>query len=290
MSKVSIIDGNNFFRRTFYHGYVEDDFSASMLGVIRPFLQLKNGSLKDSQVIMTFDTCKSEKRLALYPDYKAHRKSSLTEKQLEMYGKVFPAFIKICRNMKLRVLEGDGYEADDYIAILSYMLCNHHLVKIYSTDGDFPQLVGKNISVYSPNKNIEITDNNFQQIFGIDKRFYLDMKCMCGDNSDNIPGIDGVGEKTAIKYINEYGSYEEIRQGLNQKKKLNKTDEKILAFTSEKMELNRKLMDLSLVKNDKILQNLVKEKVKEILEIDKDDLFKLLCEYGISELHKECVI
>lgn len=288
MGKISIIDGNNFFRRTFYHGYVEDNFSASLLGVLRPFLQFKNGSLKDSQVIMTFDTCKSEKRLALYPDYKGHRKSSLTEKQLEMYGKVFPAFIAICRNMKLRVLEGDGYEADDYIAMLSFMLCNRHLVKIYSTDGDFPQLVSRNISVYSPNKNIEITSINFQQVFGISQEFYLDMKCMCGDDSDNIPGINGVGEKTAMKYINEYGSYTDICNALKEKKKLTKTDEKFLNFDAKQMELNRQLMDLSLVKNDKQLQELVKKKVKAVLEIDTNDLFALLCEYGISEVYDQC--
>ena len=86
--------------------------------------------------IVAFDTTKSERRLKLYPEYKAGRKTSLTPEEYEEFKKNLNAFIKILKNMNITVLEGNGYEADDYIAITTQMLKRFH-VYIHSTDQDF---------------------------------------------------------------------------------------------------------------------------------------------------------
>jgi len=282
MKKVTIIDGNNFFWRVFFKAAVKGNFSKTLKGLVSSINLMRKNSLKGQRVLLTFDTCKSEKRLKLHPEYKGKRKSSLPPEMFELAMKVLPAFVEIFKYSGLSVFEGEGYEADDYIAMLSFMLRNRNLVSIMSTDGDFPQLVTQSVSIYQPTKQINITSESFINMIGIPIKYYLDMKCMAGDKSDNIPGIAGVGEKTAMKYINEFGSYEEICEGIKEKSKQNKTDKKILE-AGNLIKFNRELMDLDLCKADTVLKTLIRDKV-QATKFDRDKLYKLLCEYEISEM------
>jgi DNA polymerase-1 len=288
--RVSIIDGNNFFHRTFWQNCDVKNFSKSLKGVVNTWLLMRQNSLKNQRVIMVFDTCKSERRLNLFPEYKGHRKTSLTPEQYAMFQKVFPVFIEICRKSGLNVLDGDGYEADDYIALLSFMLRNNHLVTIISTDGDFPQLIDDRISVYNPNKKVTITKENFENIFGFKQKYYLDYKCMTGDTSDNIPNIAGVGEKKATDYILEYGNYEQIVEELkikNAGKKKPSVIETRVIESADLIKRNRELMDLNVVKTDMVLRGLVKQKVQGQRRFDRTELFKYLCEHDISDMIKD---
>lgn len=289
-TRVSIIDGDNFFHRTFWKVCDVKSYSKSLQGVVGSLLMMRQNSLKNQRLIMAFDTTKSERRLNLFPEYKAGRKSSLTPEQTEMRWKVYPTFIEICRKSGLSVLDGSGYEADDYIALLSFMLRNNHLVTILSTDGDFPQLIDDRISVYNPNKKMMITKENFENVFGIKQKYYLDFKCMIGDKSDNIGNIDGVAEKKAIKYITEYGNYEQIVEELKKKnegKKKQSVVEMRIIDGKEIIRRNRELMDLSIVKTDMRLRQLVKEKVQGQQRLDRNELFKYLSEHEIGHLLKE---
>ena len=287
VKEIVIIDGNNWFRRHYYKSYIAGDTENTFKSVVRSFLVMRKNSLKGKQIIFTFDTCKSQTRLDLYPEYKGTRKSSLSPEQYEMYNKIFPLVIKFFQQLGYRVLEGDGYEADDYIAMLTFMLKRSNKVTIMSTDGDFPQLVDKSVSVYNPTKKITITNENFFNMIGIDKSFYVEMKCLAGDTSDNIIGIDGVGEKTAMKYLNKYGNFNDIKEYLYTKppKKLNGTDKKMLTFKG--MELNKKLIDLELVKNDKKLQQLIKEKVQNVTKYNRETFFNFLAEHGLTIMMDE---
>lgn len=288
-TRVSIIDGNNFFRRTFWMNCDVNNFQKSLEGVVKSWLLMRQNSLKGQRVIMCFDTCKSERRLNIYPDYKGHRKNTLSPEEYAMLTKVLPVFIEICKKSGLSVLDGDGYEADDYIALLSFMLRNNHLVTIISTDGDFPQLIDDRISVYNPNMKMEINPRNFQNIFGFNKSFYLDYKCMIGDKSDNIPKIKGLGEDTAINYILEYGSYEQIVNALKEKnagKKKPSVVETRIIESSDLIKKNRELMDLNIVKTDMILRGLIRDKVKQT-KYDRNELYKYLCEHNISHMLKD---
>jgi len=287
--RISIVDGNNFFHRIFWKICDVKSFQKSLEGIVKSWLTMRQNSLKGQRVIMCFDTCKSERRLNIYPDYKGHRKTSLSPEQYEMFVKIFPIFIEICKKAGLSVLEGDGYEADDYIALLSFMLRNNHLVTIISTDGDFPQLIDERISIYNPNTKVEANYRNFRNIYGISKEFYLDYKCMIGDKSDNIPKIKGLGEDKAIEYITEYGSYNQIVEALKEKNSTKKKPsvlETRIIESGDLIKQNKELMDLSIVKTDMILRGLIRDKVKQT-KYDRNELFKCLCEYNISHMIAE---
>lgn len=287
MESVHILDGNNFFSRVFFAG------GRNMTAIINAFIQIRRKN--KGRFIVAFDTTKSERRLKLYPEYKAGRKTSLTPEEYEEFKKNLNAFIKILKNMNITVLEGNGYEADDYIAITTQMLKRFH-VYIHSTDQDFLQLVNQRVSVVKPESNGEyttITHDNFFEIVGVPPQFFVDFKAMVGDTSDNIPGIHGIGKGTATKYINEYGNYYDIvdalKPKLNEKaksKQPSKTEMKILEGVKD-FELAMQLVDLSLVYKDITLKNLVREKVENtkqdmnavleaLTEIDSEDCFDVV--------------
>lgn len=287
MESVHILDGNNFFSRVFFAG------GRNMTAIINAFIQIRRKN--KGRFIVAFDTTKSERRLKLYPEYKAGRKTSLTPEEYEEFKKNLNAFIKILKNMNITVLEGNGYEADDYIAITTQMLKRFH-VYIHSTDQDFLQLVNQRVSVIKPESNGEyttITHDNFFEIVGVPPQFFVDFKAMVGDTSDNIPGIHGIGKGTATKYINEYGNYYDIvdalKPKLNEKaksKQPSKTEMKIIEGVKD-FELAMQLVDLSLVYKDITLKNLVREKVENtkqdmnavletLTEIDSEDCFDVV--------------
>lgn len=287
MESVHILDGNNFFSRVFFAG------GRNMTAIINAFIQIRRKN--KGRFIVAFDTTKSERRLKLYPEYKAGRKTSLTPEEYEEFKKNLNAFIKILKNMNITVLEGNGYEADDYIAITTQMLKRFH-VYIHSTDQDFLQLVNQRVSVIKPESNGEyttITHDNFFEIVGVPPQFFVDFKAMVGDTSDNIPGIHGIGKGTATKYINEYGNYYDIvdalKPKLNEKaksKQPSKTEMKIIEGVKD-FELAMQLVDLSLVYKDITLKNLVREKVENtkqdmnavleaLSEIDSEDCFDVV--------------
>jgi len=287
MESVHILDGNNFFSRVFFAG------GRNMTAIINAFIQIRRKN--KGRFIVAFDTTKSERRLKLYPEYKAGRKTSLTPEEYEEFKKNLNAFIKILKNMNITVLEGNGYEADDYIAITTQMLKRFH-VYIHSTDQDFLQLVNQRVSVIKPESNGEyttITHDNFFEIVGVPPQFFVDFKAMVGDTSDNIPGIHGIGKGTATKYINEYGNYYDIvdalKPKLNEKaksKQPSKTEMKIIEGVKD-FELAMQLVDLSVVYKDITLKNLVREKVENtkqdmnavleaLTEIDSEDCFDVV--------------
>jgi len=287
MESVHILDGNNFFSRVFFAG------GRNMTAIINAFIQIRRKN--KGRFIVAFDTTKSERRLKLYPEYKAGRKTSLTPEEYEEFKKNLNAFIKILKNMNITVLEGNGYEADDYIAITTQMLKRFH-VYIHSTDQDFLQLVNQRVSVIKPESNGEyttITHDNFFEIVGVPPQFFVDFKAMVGDTSDNIPGIHGIGKGTATKYINEYGNYYDILDALKPKlnekaksKQPSKTEMKIIEGVKD-FELAMQLVDLSVVYKDITLKNLVREKVENtkqdmnavleaLTEIDSEDCFDVV--------------
>ena len=283
MDKVNILDGNNFFSRVFFDGGRE------LSCVVTAFIKLRQRY--KGRFLVTFDTSKSERRLAMYPEYKAGRKSSLSPEEYEVFKSTMGAFMRVVKNMKVSVLEGDGYEADDYIAMVTAMLKRFH-VHIHSTDKDFWQLVSNRVTIIRPtnkfNKVDPLTPENFVEVVGVPQEFFLDYKCMIGDKSDNIPGIDGVGPGRAAKYINEFGCYADILEALKPKlaetkksKQPNGTEMKILNGPAA-MKLAKDLMDLSVVYRDARLKNLVSEKVKNTV-YSAENILEILTDFDSEE-------
>ncbi len=261
IQKVHIIDGNNWFTRNYFTGM--DNLSESVNRLSR-FCGMHKG-----RIMFAFDTTKSERRLALYPQYKAGRKSSLTEEEYEAFKCLMERFRLLVKAMGFAVYCGHGYEADDYISVLSRSLKSYK-VYIYSTDKDFLQLVRPNVTVVMSKSDGDhnITPDNFTEEVGVGQEYFIDYKSIIGDKSDNISGIEGIGEVTAVKYIDMYGSYDEILQNLKQKmlaeKKKDKPNKTEMKFIDgeQSFRLAKELVDLSINYKDLKLRDLIKSGVK----------------------------
>ena len=158
-----------------------------------------------NEVIMVWDCGRNKRRTELYPEYKRNRKHDDTEDDKLWYSQfleqtnVIHDFVK---NLGVKSIKIQGQEADDIVFGLTKMLFSERPdeegIIIVSTDEDFLQLISEKIYVYSPIKNILYTPDNFEEIFGINPEYFLDYKILQGDSSDNIGGIQGIGEKTRM--------------------------------------------------------------------------------------------
>jgi 5'-3' exonuclease len=181
-----------------------------------------------------------DRRRELFAGYKLGRKANLPIPKEEFYSQV-DYLLDVMYNLNVSNVAVDYFEADDVIAVL----CKHYRnsqVIIVSTDGDYLQLITDTCEVYNPNKEITISLSNFTDVCGVAPIDFLSYKAMVGDSSDKIPGIKGVGEKTALEVCNfmgydlfEESGYENIPKNIQK------------AFTpeaKEQYELAYKLIDL----------------------------------------------
>ncbi len=181
--------------------------TSALFGFINQILKLINND-KPDLMVAAFDTSKKTFRHEKYPDYKATREKMPDE----MIGQL-PYLWKILEFMGIPTLEKPGFEADDIIGTLASMASKENLeVYIVSGDKDFMQLVNENIFLYTPSgrkADIKIYDRNgVIDKWGVPPEKIIDLLGLMGDASDNVPGVPGVGEKTAVKLIKEYGSLE----------------------------------------------------------------------------------
>lgn len=165
---------------------------------------------------VAFDTAGGNFRHELYPLYKANR----SETPEDIIAST-PHIKRILKAMNIPILEMKGYEADDIIGTIAKKAgCNDFEVYMVTPDKDYGQLVDCCINMYKPSKSgtgIEIVDlNRIKEIYGIDKpELIIDILALWGDASDNIPGVPGIGEKTAIKLVNEFGTVENIIENVH---------------------------------------------------------------------------
>ena len=173
------------------------------------FLQQQNITLQKYIIIVVFDTKKPTQRHIDFPEYKAHR-----EPMPEGIISALPYIDRLLEAMNIQKLFMDGFEADDVIGTLAKKAEKEGFqTYMMTSDKDFAQLVSDNIFMYRPGNKWQPTT-----IWGVDevlKKFKItsvsqvvDFLGMMGDAADNIPGIIGVGEKTAQKFIAEFGSVE----------------------------------------------------------------------------------
>ena len=186
------------------------------------------------------------RRRELYSGYKVKPPMKLPIPKEEFYAQI--EYLKdLWYNLGVNYVAVDNFEADDVIAVLSREYKDKNVI-IVSTDGDYLQLVSKNLSVYNPTKDVLITTKNFTQEVGVDLGSFLSYKCMVGDASDKIKGIVGCGPIMAKEIVGWMGYELFLESGIeNIPKHLQK------AFTIEAQEqykLAGKLIDLSEVPLD----------------------------------------
>jgi DNA polymerase-1 len=244
-------------------------------------------NFKDAKFVFTFDKCKSKYRKELYPEYKATRKSSLTEDELVDFRDTLDAFIEIVECAGYITMYGADFEADDFIACLTKMVQINSSVTIISTDKDLLQLINENVNVYEPVKSYFIKEENFTQITEIPLPLFLTYRAIVGDSSDNIGGIPSVGEKTAKKLISDFGTWQNMCNEIAKKEKPS-AREKALLDNKHIFERNMKLMDLRITAKDDFLRFVVRQKVIE-KKLDREKLLELLSEYEATS-HMEKIL
>lgn len=167
---------------------------------------------KPSYMAAFFDTSRKTFRKKEYPKYKAHRKKTPRDISIAM-----PYVVNILKSFRISSFYAkDGYEADDLIGTIAKKAEKKgYMIYIITLDKDFSQLVTKNIQIYRPpfkgNPKKILGIEEIKEKFGvIEPKQVIDLWSMMGDSSDNIPGLPGIGEKYARKFIQKYGSIEKF--------------------------------------------------------------------------------
>jgi len=228
---------------------------------------------KPSHFAVIFDSARKTFRNEIYSDYKANRSEAPDDlvPQFEYIRKSVLAF-------NLPSVELINYEADDLIATyVDRILDNGAKVTIVSSDKDLMQLYKKDVRIFDPMKNKFISDIDVKNKFGVGPDKVIDVQALAGDSSDNVPGVPGIGVKTAAELINKYGNLETLLKSAKEIKQ-NKRRETLIE-NKDKALLSKELVTL---KHDvPIDKDLTEFKLKEV---DKDKLYKFLREMEFNRL------
>lgn len=219
MKKVILVDGNNLLFRSYYATAYQGNFMKNSKGfptnALYGFVNMINKIINDEKpeyMLVAFDKGKTF-RHDKYEDYKAGRIEMPNELKQQ-----FPVAKEILTNLGIKWFEIDNYEADDIVGTLSKMIddCDDYRGLIVSSDKDLLQLITDKVimKMLKPKDYVMMTKETFFDVYGLTPEKMIDIKALQGDSSDNIPGVKGIGEKTALKLLQEYGSLEAIYDNL----------------------------------------------------------------------------
>ncbi|MGG7058397.1 DNA polymerase I [Clostridium tertium] len=218
MERLLILDSNALLNRAFYAipelTTSEGIHTNAVYGFVNMLFKMKE-ELKPDYIVAAFDKKGPTFRHKEYEDYKAGRKKMPSE-----LAEQFPIIKDLLALLSITKYELDGFEADDIIGSLAkYAEKNNIEVFIVTGDRDALQLASENINVVITKKGVTETATynykSFVDEFGVTPTQFIDVKGLMGDKSDNIPGVPGVGEKTAYKLIQTYGSIEEVLNNID---------------------------------------------------------------------------
>ncbi len=191
--------------------------------------------VKPDYLAFCFDRKERSFRFDLYDQYKAHRDEMPDDLALQV-----PYIRKMTDVLGIKAIDAEGFEADDVIGTLTSFGKEHELeVVIVSGDKDFAQLITQNVVMFDTMKDVRYTVSGVKDKWGIEPHQMIDYLSLVGDNSDNIPGVKGIGAKGAQKLLSEYESLDGIYKNLEAisgksiKQKL--IDGKEMAFLSQKL-------------------------------------------------------
>ncbi len=220
-----------------------------------------------------FDSARKTFRNEIYSEYKANRSDPPEDlaPQFEYIRKSVIAF-------NLPSIDLANYEADDLIATYTKQILEKGAkVTIVSSDKDLMQLYKKDVRIFDPMKNKFISPEDITNKFGVDSKKVIDVQALAGDSSDNVPGVPGIGVKTAAELINKYGTLEKLLDKAHEIKQ-NKRRETLIE-NKDKAIISKKLVTLK--KDAPIKKNIEEFKLQEI---DKDKLYKFLREMEFNRL------
>ncbi len=279
--KLILIDGNSLANRAFYALPLLSNkkglFTNAVYGIAMLLFKIYETERPDSMLV-AFDAGKETFRHQEYEEYKGKRLKTPNELSMQ-----FPIIKDMLDKMSIKHFELAGYEADDIIGTIVKKAEqeNNLEIIIISGDKDLMQLVSDKTTLYLTKKGVTETEKfDIKQIkekYGLAPEQIIDLKGLMGDQSDNIPGVPGIGEKTALKLLQEYHSVKEVITNV-EKIKQEKLRENIIKYQGQAL-LSKKLatifceVPLELTINDLQLQ-----------EYDREELVKLFSELEFNSL------
>lgn len=248
MSKHLLVDGFNMAFRAFYavHELTRSDgFPTNALyGWVRSMWKLVDDQ-KPDETIVFFDLGGAQAKLALLPEYKANRGETPEE-----FEKQVPIIKSLTRAMGYGIYEEDGVESDDILAAYANRICYRDKdahVMIVSADKDFAQSVTDRIHMLLPPPTANprlgwrvLDPEGVEAKFGVKTTQIADYLSLIGDTSDNIPGIPGVGPKTAVKWLTEYNDIEGVTNNSKSLKPIR--FQEIVPTMSDQLAINQKII------------------------------------------------
>ncbi|AZV46066.1 DNA polymerase I [Nautilia sp. PV-1] len=262
---LTIIDTFGFLFRNFYALPPLKSKKGFPTGMITGFLNFVSSLGKDFEtdyIVFTIDSKEKETfRKEIFKDYKANRPEAPEDLKAQL-----PVAIDLINEMGFKMIEIPGFESDDIIASLAKLAASKGIkVKIVSHDKDMYQLIDDDkIVIFDPIKKVEINEAKCIEKFGVHPKDFINFQALVGDSSDNIPGVKGVGVKTAAKLINQYKTLENLYDHIDE---IKGALQKKLIADKENAFLSRKLVTLKTDLFDSI--NLEEFKYPEINPILK---------------------
>lgn len=283
MEKFLIVDGNSLANRAYYAMPYLSNIKAEPSGAVFGFANILIKLIveqKPDYIAVAFDHARITFRNQIYEAYKGTRKETPPD-----LIKQFPVIKNMLNLMNIKVLEYEGIEADDIIGTLSNLSCKENI--LLSGDRDLLQLVNKNTVVWLTKKGvteIDVMDEKaIKNKYGFEPKGIIDLKALMGDASDNIPGVSGVGEKTALTLLNKYGTLDDVYQHIDEitgKLKDKLENDKENAYLSKTLATIKTDCDIKVDFEDYRYSFPFSERVREFFEywnfnsfLKRDDIF-----------------
>jgi len=274
-----LIDGSSYIFRAYFairHLSTSKGFPTN---AIYGFTSMLFKFIKDydpKYVAMVFDSKTRTFRSDIYPLYKANRDKP-PDDLIPQFDKIFD----IVRAFSIPIIQKDGFEADDLIGTIARENENKEIdIVLVTGDKDFYQLVSSNIKLLDTMKNKVTGIEQVKERFGVGPEAVIDVLALAGDQVDNIPGVKGIGEKTASKLISQYSSLDGVYDNIGElkgKQKENLENDRDKAFLSK---------ELVTIKTD--VDEIEKDYQKfEFQNVNADELIKLFDLFEFSNLKKE---
>ena len=280
-NRLILIDGSGYIFRAYYALPPMQRKDGTPVNAVFGFTNMLVKLIQEyenEKLIVIFDAARDNFRNKIYSQYKANRGETPED--------LIPQFdlIKKCvKSFKLPQLEINGYEADDIIATYTNLAQKQKIQSlIISSDKDLMQLVNKNVEMLDPMKNKKIGIKEVEEKFGVKPNKVIQIQALTGDKIDNIPGASGIGPKTALELIKEYGNIEELIKNANNIKQDKRKE--IIKSSAENIRLS-----LELVKLDHEVDLPIKiDTITPYKEIknNSDTIYSFLNEQGFKTIYE----
>ncbi len=288
MKKIALIDGYGFVFRAYHSLPPLTRSDGTPVGAVYGFtnmlIKLLAG-LDVTHAAVVFDSGSKTFRNDIFPNYKANRPPCPEELIPQ-----FPIVREAAEALNLTILEKSGFEADDIIATMAKKYSDQESkVLIVSSDKDLMQLVNDDVVMYDAMKNKMVAEAEVFEKFFVKPEKVLDVLALMGDTSDNIPGVKGIGPKTAAELIHQFGNLENIFANLDQIKQDKRRE--LLRSGEENAKLSKILaalkedVDLAIGIDDLKLKNIDPHKLVSFLEHQgfRSLVLRVRKEFGISD-------